>query len=84
MMWNGWNSWSFMPMTALMLVVLGLLIAGVVVLARFAGRPPERTSPDPAAEPERLLALRFARGEIDEQEYRSRLAALRDHDSAAR
>jgi putative membrane protein len=64
----------------LALVVLGLLAAGAVALARFsAARPAQRPG-----EPERLLALRFARGEIDEQEYRSRLAALRDHDSAAR
>ena len=80
MMWNGW---SFMPMTLLTLVILGLLVAGVVVLARFTARPPDRTPPDRAAEPERLLALRFARGEIDEQEYRSRLAALRDRDTTA-
>jgi putative membrane protein len=75
MMWYGWN---VMPMMVFGLVVLGLLAAGVVALARFAVRTPDRS-----AEPERLLALRFARGEIDEQEYRARLAALRDRDTAA-
>lgn len=29
--------------------------------------------------PEQLLAARFARGEINENEYRDRLAVLRDH-----
>jgi putative membrane protein len=29
--------------------------------------------------PEEILARRFARGDIDEDEYRRRLAALRNH-----
>ena len=33
--------------------------------------------------PERLLAERFARGEIDEEEYRRRLAVLRGASEAA-
>jgi uncharacterized membrane protein len=38
--------------------------------------PPATT---PTATPEQVLAARFARGEIDETEYRARLAVLRDH-----
>ncbi|WP_391858311.1 SHOCT domain-containing protein [Streptomyces silvisoli] len=34
-----------------------------------------------APSPEQLLAERFARGEIDEYEYRRRLATLRDASS---
>jgi putative membrane protein len=58
------------------------VIFGIVALIRYAGWGGQRwggqrggESPEPAA-PERLLAERFARGEIDEQEYRQRLAAL--------
>jgi putative membrane protein len=38
--------------------------------------PPEITS---TTSPEQVLAARFARGEINETEYRDRLAVLRDH-----
>ncbi|UTT59521.1 SHOCT domain-containing protein [Cellulosimicrobium cellulans] len=57
-----------------------LLFASVVFLvarrARRGGGPGGwRTSgPDPVA----ILGERYARGEIDEQEYRSRLAVLRE------
>lgn len=37
---------------------------------------------DPLASAERILADRFARGEIDADEYRARLAALRSAPSA--
>lgn len=40
--------------------------------------PPERPPYGTAPAPEQLLAERFARGEIDEDEYRRRLAVLRD------
>ena len=41
-----------------------------------AAPPPPRTPASPGT-PEQLLAERFARGEIDEEEYRHRLAVLR-------
>ncbi len=46
----------------------------------FRPGPPPPFPPGPAAmTPEHILAERFARGEIDEQEFRSRMAALREH-----
>jgi putative membrane protein len=57
----------------LMMVSLGLRIFGFSRRRRFyygAGRQPRG--------PEQLLARRFAAGEIDEDEYRRRLAALRN------
>ena len=89
--WNGhgMNGWGFALMTVSTLLVLGLMVVGVVLLARWLGRtpaqPPARTpaggptappAPEPA-DPERLLAERLARGEIDPDEYRQRLDALR-------
>jgi uncharacterized membrane protein len=54
------------------LLVLGLIAAGVVALVlAVANRPPARP-PE-----EDLLRMRYAQGEIDAEEYRSRLAALR-------
>lgn len=52
------------------------VIIGIVALARYAGRGRYRPG-DPHQPAEHLLAERFARGEIDEDEYRRRLAALR-------
>jgi len=60
-------------------VVFWLIIAGVVV---WSIRHLELTSPHPAPEredPNETLAARFARGEIDEDEYASRSRALRAH-----
>ncbi len=57
-----------------------LLFASVVFLvarrARRGGGPGSwrATGPDPVA----ILGERYARGEIDEQEYRTRLAVLRE------
>lgn len=62
----------------MMVVFWAAVIFGIVALIRNAGRSGQQRggeSPEPAA-PQRLLAERFARGEIDEQEYRQRLAAL--------
>lgn len=46
---------------------------------REQGREQERGQGREQARPEDLLAERFARGEIDEEEYQRRLAVLRDH-----
>jgi len=56
----------------------GAVIFGIVALVRYFGRSGQQTTaPQPPQAPERLLAERFARGEIDEEEYQRRLAALR-------
>ncbi|RSD12077.1 SHOCT domain-containing protein [Amycolatopsis eburnea] len=55
----------------LMVLVLGALVALVVVLARRGPQPP--SPPDPAR---RILDERFARGEIDQEEYERRRDAL--------
>lgn len=64
------------------------VIVGIVALVRYAFRDrhpagqPDRKSPGTGspgwgADAERLLAERFARGEISEDEYRRDLATLR-------
>lgn len=70
--------WGVITMTLLGVLLVGLLVAATVVLTRYAGRG---LSGGPGG-PEQVLAARFARGEIDEQEYRARLAALRESDRA--
>lgn len=72
------NGWGYALMTISMLAFWALVITGVVLLVRQFGRT-DRTDGSPTAPrtPEQLLAERFALGEIDEDEYTSRLAALR-------
>jgi putative membrane protein len=62
-----------------------IIIVGIIALIRYtAGATQTHATPQPPAyidyeTPERLLAGRFARGEIDEEEYRRRILVLREH-----
>jgi putative membrane protein len=74
----GWGAWLAMGVS--MVVFWGLIIAGGIALVRhFAGGRNQHPSAthDALSEAERILADRFARGEIDEDEYRRRSALLR-------
>ncbi len=66
--WGGW--WAVMPLA--MLAVVGGLLWILFRLSRASKDP----APD-AVDPERLLDVRYACGEIDDNEYRHRLAVLR-------
>ena len=81
---SGMSGWGYALMTVSMILFWGAVIFGIAALVRYFGRsgqPPAAPSPPQSAEspssPERLLAERFARGEINEDEYRQRLAVLR-------
>ena len=77
MFWTGHDptGWGWVAMTVGKAVFWGLLITLAVVLVRGLNRP-AGPAEGPRPSPERLLAERFARGEIDEDEYRRRLATL--------
>ncbi len=73
-----------------MLIFWAILIAGIVLLVRWATSsnrgqavppaPPPAPGPPAAAQPheaQRILDERFARGELDEEEYRRRRDILR-------
>lgn len=88
--WYGWDhmsGWGWFGIIAGSVLLVALVVAGIVVLAR-AGQLGSRTARVPSApSAEDLLAERFARGEIDEDEYRTRLATLTDarrHPSSTR
>ena len=69
------TGWGWVAMTVGMIVFWGLLITLTVVLVRGLNRPTgDGSSSRPS--PESLLAERFAQGEIDEDDYRRRLATL--------
>jgi putative membrane protein len=73
---SGVNGWGYALMTVGMVLFWGLIITGVVLLVRYLARGGQHPEPQPST-PEDVLAHRYARGEIDEQEYRQRLATLR-------
>lgn len=76
--YGGWGGGWWIAMAAMMVIFWGGL-AAVVLLIRGArwsrgGYAQYRLPPE---DPEHILAQRFARCEIDEAEYKSRLNALR-------
>ena len=83
MMWlygSGMGGWGYALVSLGNVLLWALLILGVVTLLRHRSRSGS-TEPRPTAE--ELLAERFARGEIAEQEYRQRLDVLRQSSLAA-
>lgn len=92
MYWNGhtmggWG-WFAMSLTTLILVALIITVAAYVLRPLTRGGSASEASSAPAPTPdsgegaERLLAERFARGEIDAEEYLKRRAVLRTRTTA--
>lgn len=73
---NGMGGWGYVLMALSTLVFWALIIGAIVALVRHLGdvRPAGQA---PTTGPEGILAERFARGEIDEEEYRRRIAVVR-------
>jgi putative membrane protein len=76
----GWGGW--LVMTAAMVLFWGLVIWGMVAIFRVTTDPPKPTHGDTAAgagrpDPMEILDERFARGEIDDEEYHARQGVLR-------
>lgn len=71
--WNGASWWWWFFMSGGMLLFWGVVAWVVVQLVRG-----DRDTSEPSrADPEAILAARFARGEIEADEYRRRLDVLR-------
>jgi putative membrane protein len=70
------SGWGWFAMSASMILFWALIITAAVLLFRALNRTHEHTHAPAAPTPERILADRLARGEIDEEEYRRRLNAL--------
>jgi putative membrane protein len=89
MMWwnhNGWGLGDWLTMSAMMVLVWGLLVALAVWLVRASRK--EHTAPEPQRAPanrsaDLMLAERFARGEIDEDEFAHRRAVLHSADGSS-
>lgn len=77
MWWNdgmGWGGWVVMTLT--MLAFWSLVVFGVVAI--FRGDREDRTTQVPSErDPLQILDERFARGDIEGEEYRARRDELR-------
>lgn len=73
----GWGGWVLM--TVLMLAFWTVVVFGGLALMRNFRREERqsRRRPDAGQGAEELLSRRFARGEIDEEDYRHRRELLR-------
>jgi putative membrane protein len=71
---HGFAPWGFALMTVSMVLFWALVILAIVALVRYLGRSGRAARGTVSAE--ELLAERFARGEIDEDEYHRRLETL--------
>jgi len=74
--YGGSGGWSYALMGLSMVVFWGLVIVGVIFVVRTLAA--DRRSPLSfrSHDPQIVLGQRFARGEIDETEYRQRLKVL--------
>lgn len=70
-------------MTLMMVAFWGLVIFAVVAIFRGTTKGTEPAAPAAPRDPMSTLGERFARGEIDAEEYHARQAILRDavHDT---
>ncbi|MEV5379345.1 SHOCT domain-containing protein [Streptomyces nondiastaticus] len=77
------GGWGLFAMTVSMVLFWALIITVAVLLFRTLARPPQSSQHTgwhpgpPPGHAEHILAERYARGEIDEEEYARRLATLR-------
>ncbi|MET8130585.1 SHOCT domain-containing protein [Streptomyces sp. NPDC005251] len=83
MFWYGRDpsGWGWFTMSVGMILFWTVLIVFAVLLFRTVSRSADggagTGNAQPGPTPEQLLAERFARGEIDEEEYCRRLTVLR-------
>lgn len=78
---NDMSGGGYALMAVSMVLFWALVIAGIVLVIRYLGTngsPTSNRHPQSVA-PEAVLADRFARGDIDDEEYQRRLETLRSH-----
>jgi putative membrane protein len=78
--WNhhGMSGWGWFVASVSAILFWVLLVLLIVLLLRTMSRGSGHPHGAMTSLPEQVLAERFARGEIDEEEYRRRLAVLRE------
>lgn len=73
------NGWMYVLMTGWFTILAVVVVLAVVAVIRFQNRSaPDRHYVAPMSSARQTLAQRFARGELDEDEFRRRLAVLNE------
>ncbi len=81
---HGMNGWGYALMGINAILFWVLLVAAIVLLVRYLGDPRSASNGSrDRGSAEQILADRFARGEIDDEEYRRRLATVREERGSA-
>ena len=80
-MWGGgWYGWIFGPIMMILFIAAAVIV--VVLIVRWLGGPGHGLSSPPAGPPSKtpsdILKERFARGEIDKDEFEERRKILGD------
>jgi len=84
-MWNGgWGWGGWLMMTLGMIIFFALVIGAIVAAVRYLGAAGNGPRNEPTRTPALLLAERFARGDIDADEYQRRVVLLREHSGTGR
>jgi putative membrane protein len=86
--YDGWGAGHWLAMGFGMLLFWALVVTGIVLLVRYAssnrtigagpGVPMEKPTGPGRPSPREILDERYARGEINDEEYRSRRDTLAD------
>jgi putative membrane protein len=74
---QGWGLGMWIVMAVAMVIFWAIVVFGIVALVRHFGHTHDQPSGTPPGA-EAILRERLARGEIDEEEFRKTLAALRE------
>ena len=79
------SGWGYALGITGMVLFWVVLVLAIAIAVRYLDRKRGENLPPPPPSAEQVLAQRFARGEIDAEEYRQRLDTLRraGHSSAA-
>ena len=73
MMWNGgWGGGQWIAMSLMMIVFWGFVVVAVIALVRTTRSDSHVQAPPSGGEARRILDERFARGEIEADEYARR------------
>jgi putative membrane protein len=72
----GMNGWALTLMIVGNVIFWGLLIIAAIAFIRYTKRGQVDSASHTAPTPQQILAQRFARGDIDEDEYTRRLQVL--------
>ena len=74
---SGMHGWGIVLAALGNLVFWGILIVAATVAFRYAKRRDVGSSVPGAQSPQQILAERFARGDVNEEEFAARLKTLR-------